>query len=248
MTPEPGVTYDEAYDGTCWVCGEFGSFVRAARSIREGFPCPACRASLRYQGQAHALLRHVGSEDRSLKEHVSSGALTDVRIYEPGSIGPFRALFASLPRYTTSYYDPHLQAGTSADERHQDLTDLTYPDACMDLVLTSDVFEHVRHPARAFAEVHRVLVPGGAHIFTVPIEHPMPRGTTPRVDVSGAEDVHILPPAYHGSPHGQRHLVYNDFGEDVVDLLSEVGFVTTVERFPSYCASAGRLVTFVSVK
>ena len=45
---------------------------------------------------------------------------------------------------------------------------LSYDDASIDLILSSDVFEHVPDPYRAHAEVHRVLRPGGHHVFTVP--------------------------------------------------------------------------------
>src|SRR5262249_25600166 len=37
-----------------------------------------------------------------------------------------------------------------------------------DLVVTSDVFEHVLDPARGFSKIARTLRPGGAHVFTVP--------------------------------------------------------------------------------
>ena len=36
------------------------------------------------------------------------------------------------------------------------------------MFVTQDVLEHVFHPDRAIAEIHRVLKPGGMHIFTAP--------------------------------------------------------------------------------
>lgn len=120
---------------------------------------------------------------------------------------------------------------------------LTYPSDTFDLVITSDVFEHVRHPYEGFAEVHRVLRPGGAHIFTVPVRWPMREHTIERVDTSGDEDVFLLEPVYH-----RIHLVYNDFGADMLDKLAEIGFATEAIRFESTSRAAARLLTFCSVK
>jgi len=41
------------------VC-ETSEFVRVHRSIREGYQCKHCRSSLRYRGQAEALLKFIG--------------------------------------------------------------------------------------------------------------------------------------------------------------------------------------------
>lgn len=41
-------------------------------------------------------------------------------------------------------------------------------DASYDTVLATEVLEHVPHPERALAEIHRVLKPGGTLLLTVP--------------------------------------------------------------------------------
>jgi hypothetical protein len=89
----------------------------------------------------------------------------------------------------------------------------------------------VRDPLAGFAEVHRVLRPGGSHVFTVPLAWPLPGTSTKRVDTSTEEDVHLLPPRYHGSPHDpQGSLVYTDFGMDLPEVLRGVGFATVVHH------------------
>ncbi len=45
---------------------------------------------------------------------------------------------------------------------------LPFIDACFDGVLGLDIFEHIRHDDRAFAEVRRVLRPGGILVLSVP--------------------------------------------------------------------------------
>ena len=65
--------------------------------------------------------------------------------------------------------------------------------------------------------------------------------TIARVDVSGDEDVFLAKPAYHDG-----HLVYNDFGADLVELLDDIGFDTDVVRFESPDEEASTQLTFCS--
>jgi SAM-dependent methyltransferase len=49
-----------------------------------------------------------------------------------------------------------------------DICALPYPDESFDLVLATDVIEHVDHDDRALREIRRVLRPGGTALLTVP--------------------------------------------------------------------------------
>lgn len=252
--PEQGVADSETFapdffDGVCSICGTEGRFRRTQRAIRESYNCPGCNGSLRYQAQAQAVLAWLGLGAESLVQVGLDRKATELRVFEPGISGPFRKILARSRRYEQSYFWPEIATGQLRDGvRCEDLHALTYADECFDLVISSDIFEHVRHPDLAFSETCRVLVPGGAHIFTVPAQEPLREKTVSRVDVSGDEDVYILPPHYHGSPTGEPSLVYNDFGRDLLDLLSEAGFDADLVRgrFPSEIAS--RVLTFVAVK
>ncbi|MCY4336495.1 MAG: class I SAM-dependent methyltransferase [Litoreibacter sp.] len=51
--------------------------------------------------------------------------------------------------------------------RRADLSRLPFPDACFDVVLAAHVIEHMPDPTRAFAEIYRVLKPGGVVICSV---------------------------------------------------------------------------------
>lgn len=53
---------------------------------------------------------------------------------------------------------------------------LPFPSASFDLVVSSWVFEHLSRPGTTFAEIARVLRPGGRVIFLTPnARHPLPR-------------------------------------------------------------------------
>jgi SAM-dependent methyltransferase len=218
--------------GVCSCCGHAGPFSVEPRALRETFQCESCRASLRYRNQADALLTAYATGERSLTELANARSFASMAIYEPGVSGPFRPLLTTLPAYTTSYYWTDVEPGQARNGvRCENLEALTFPDASFDLIISSDIFEHVRRPLEAFEEIYRVLRPGGRHIFTVPMNWPFEHATVQRVDVSGADDLHLLPAVYHGSPlDPSGSLVYNDFGMDLPFKLTSLGFQVLVQH------------------
>ena len=225
---------DEAlsYIERCTVCGHTGALLRQGRSIRETYRCGNCDASLRYREQARLILEHFSRENsRCVTELANEAKFQKLRIYEPGLIGPFRKIFSKLPGYRDSFFWDDVEPGEFQDSiQCQDLTKLTYKNNTFDLVLSSDIFEHVRKPFAGFKEIDRVLKPGGFHIFSIPVERPMPARTVYRVDTSGSEDVHILPERYHSAPKGGKSLVYADFGEDMAAILALDGIRLQIEH------------------
>jgi hypothetical protein len=216
---------------TCRVCGWQGVFRQHSPLWRETFYCPNCRANLRYRAQAAALLDlHGQGRHASLRALAEAGGLAALAIYEPGITGPLRPHLARAGQYRQSVYAPGA-AATHAGIEAQDLMACTHPDASFDLVVTSDILEHVRRPRQAFAEIRRILRPGGHHVFTIPTPVPLPPHSVARVDSSGETDIHLLPPAYHGSGDGGRSLVYTDFGEDLLADLAALGLPTRIVAY-----------------
>ena len=108
--------------------------------------------------------------------------------------------------------------------RCEDVQRLSYADACFDLCTSTEVLEHVPDDARAFAELCRVLRPGGALVFTVPIGDAA--YTVERARLLDGRVQHLAPPSYHGDPlrPGPGILCYRDYGRDIVDRLRAAGF------------------------
>lgn len=218
------------FDKKCSVCGWKGQFVRNHNSVREGYCCGNCRASLRYREQTKCIIDKFSDSPltMSLESIVKSEGFAELSIYEPGIIGPFRKYFNKLKNYHNSYYWPEIECGGLFNGVVcQNLESLTYDENSFDLVITSDILEHVRQPSKAFSEIYRVLKPGGYHIFTVPILWPLDKKTVSRVETSTSKDIHILPPHYHSSPVDKKgSLVYTDFGIDILSFLDSIGFIT----------------------
>ena len=241
------LSYPHSYVGICNICGWSGPFIQAHRSIREGFACGGCRGSLRYRAQAEAILSLFNDAHPNLVKLVDDPAWQQLQIYEPGVTGPFRQFFRGADWYTQSFYWEDVRPGQQRDGLVcQDLTRTTYEDCTFDLIITSDIFEHVRKPLDGFREMHRILKPGGYHIWSVPAVDPLPPETVSRIDTTTDDDIPILPLVYHGSGmSGGRSVVYTDFGEDVPELLEQTSQSTLLRRYQPD-KSVRPLVTFVS--
>jgi SAM-dependent methyltransferase len=139
--------------------------------------------------------------------------------------------------YRASEYfgEGHKSGEIVRGKMHQDLMALSFESGTCDLVLSSDVFEHIPYPYRAHAEVYRVLKPRGRHIFTVPFyttryldEH------RTSIDADGTI-THLKPPMHHGDPvRAEGALVHNIFALEMLVRLAEVGFHTNVYQIHSY--------------
>ncbi len=222
-----GVSSDDAvnYSGICAVCGREGVFTLRGWPPRENYECAGCGSTLRYRHQAEVLVTlYSRAGGKALSGLVHEPQFRELSVYEPGITGPFRTYLSSLPDYIQSYYRADVAPGGFRHGiRCEDLEQLTLQDRSVDLVITSDIFEHVRRPWHAFAEVHRILRPGGRHVFTVPFDPK--HATRPRVDVSDDGDVLLMPRRYHGSPvDPDGSLVYTDFGQDLPARLEFLRF------------------------
>lgn len=238
----------DSYFDSCAVCGTLQVFERTTYAIRETYRCKTCKALLREREQAQAIINIFGrGTAKSIAELIQCPDFAVARIYEPGTAGPFRSYFKQLSYYYQSdFYENPEDAAKNSLFPHQNLEALTYADEAFDLVISSDILEHVRRPEVAFAESARVLRVGGYNIFTVPLQDPIPLKTAVRVAVDGDLDIPLLPEHYHGNGKGGRSLVYTDFGADIIEMLSTVGFNASFQRPQSQSSVANRVVTVVA--
>jgi SAM-dependent methyltransferase len=155
------------------------------------------------------------------------------RVYELSSRGPlFECLRREVADFSFSEYFEDVPPGGVRDGvRCEDVQQLTFADASFDLVTSTEVFEHVPDDRKGFSEIRRVLRPGGAFIFTVPLS-PAAR-TVERAVLSKGCIEHLLAPEYHDDRIRGRGsvLVFRDYGADIVERLRVSGFATArIER------------------
>ena len=207
--------------GFCPVCDSRTLFVEAGPWLRDQYLCARCRSIPRYRALT-IVLNEIFPSWPSLTIHEGSPS------------GPASAKFRRECRgYSASQYLlPQVPRGEQAgDVTCQDLESMTLPDESIDVLITQDVFEHLLRPELAAKEIARVLRPGGAHIFTVPVYRG--RSTLVRAVPSDTGVRHLEPPDYHGNPVDPNgSLVVREWGDDLVDFITvSCGLKTEVYPF-----------------
>lgn len=183
----------------CGACQSLTVFV-ALGADPEFHLCIRCRANQRYE----LLARHLRATFPDIRQ---------LDILELDDRSPLRRYLVEAHTYARSYYRDNISPGEKRPDGVvcQDITRLTYPDASLDLIVSSDVLEHVPDVSAAFRETARVLRPGGAHLFTVP-----PRPVTKqRAKLESGRVIHLTEPDYHRDPLNPAGvLAFWDFGPD----------------------------------
>ena len=201
----------------CNLCGYQGKFLNPEQE-REGYHCANCSASSRNRTVMFALGRMLGYADTPVYLWPQR---KDLKVLEPCPRGP-QAMFL---RDKFDYYAPEFDAEkikAGADPKEfADLQNLAFADETFDVIITSDVFEHVREDVKGYREVYRALKKGGTFVLTVPYDHHREK-TIVRVAVEGDKDIFLMEPRYHGG--GGSTLAYREYGRDLLELLRSVGF------------------------
>jgi SAM-dependent methyltransferase len=208
----------QANRGYCPTCESRTWFVEEQPWKRDYYRCVICGSIPRYRLLVHVLNEYFkGWEDQRIHECSPGGAAS-------------RLIRTKCRNYSSSHYFEDVPRGEYRGEhRSEDLSDLTFSDASLDLFITQDVFEHVIDPASAFKEICRVLKPGGAHVFTVPW-YPQLKENRVRARVENGRIIHVEEPIYHRNPiSSQGSLVTTDWGIRFPDFVyQESGMFTTV--------------------
>jgi len=200
------------HQGFCPCCEQESTFIAKHHWLRDYFKCINCNSIPRER----ALMRVIEQEYpnwRILKIHESS----------PGNRGHSVKLKNEATHYIESQFFVDKPLGTLIDTvRNEDLENLTFPDHSFDLVITSDVMEHVYNPEKAFKEIYRTLKPGGAHIFSVPLINKHNKTQHWATKDKNGEPNFLFEPEWHGNPINKKGSpVTMHWGFDIVDFIKE---------------------------
>ncbi len=170
---------------------------------QQGLTCVACGSNLRTMALAEAVMRHFQTNrDVSFREWAARTPYRKLsRVVEVNAAGQLTGFFAGWSDHQVASY-PEV-----------DMMSLPFRSGVLDVVLHSDVLEHVPDPLQGLRECRRVLRSGGACIFTVPLLSG--RLTRRRAG---------MPASYHGSPSAERCLVETEYGADVWTEVLAAGF------------------------
>ena len=190
--------------------------------LREGLVCKRCGLSNRLRLLYKAIEDYCGGRS----------ALGSKRIFVAERLSTFYYRLAErVPHLTGSeYLNPALKSGETQligdiNVTHQDLCNTSFKDNSFDIVVHTDVLEHVADYRRALSESFRIISPGGATIFTTPFLHGRYEHEIRATLSANGVISHHLPAGYHGNPLDPAgSLVYQTFGWQLLDDLRAAGF------------------------
>lgn len=170
---------------------------------QQGHVCIACQSNLRSRTLAAALLDYFKFKGTLQEFCATSRQARSLRLLELNEAGSLSSRLARFRRHTLARY-PEV-----------DMQALPHHNESWDIVLHSDVLEHVHNPLLGLRECYRVLVAGGVLIYTIPIVYG--RLTRNRQG---------LPPSYHGAPEQSQQdwKVQTEYGADFWLQPIEAGF------------------------
>jgi SAM-dependent methyltransferase len=224
---------------------------------REGQICISCGASVRVRQLARVLVSLLFEAKTgpvlSVREGVAEGRFQNLKLAEVNSCGALHKFLSGIPDLAYSEFLPE-----DPSTAHENLLSLTYADESFDFLLHSDTVEHVPDVDRAFAEIWRVLKPGGTCIFSIPWVRDgretlirarvWQNGELAATSSGGPVEAveHLLPPSYHGGSYQstKQYLVFYEFGAGFLSHLDALGFQTGLVELPENPAA----VTLVARK
>lgn len=222
----------------CCVCGDSGALhfdmpdgdlARhfGVNKLRETLSCKSCGSTNRQRTLAYTLIsllrRRLACDGTALSQLSYHGK--PIEIWDTDTFSPLCRRLGSIANITLSKYLPEAPFGLelAAGVFNIDLQRINFESSRFDVILSSDVMEHVRDDRSAHLEIFRCLKPGGAYVFTVPYIQQNSR-TIRLVDTSTHQDIFLEPPHYHGDPITGNILSYRIYGRDLIQQLGEIGF------------------------
>lgn len=202
-------------EGFCPICDEKVIFRSKYDWLRDHFTCSKCESIPRERALMQTIKTYFPGY-RDLIIHESS----------PGNRGVSVKLQSVCLNYSASHFYKNLPLGKhhpTHGYRCEDLENLSFADGEFDLFVTQDVMEHIFNPAKAFKEIARVLKPGGAHVFTVPLVNKDKRSERWASLGEQNETVFHHVPEYHGNPiDSEGSLVTMHWGYDITEYIMAV--------------------------
>lgn len=198
--------------GNCICCDKDVYFIARNPWLRDHFRCSNCHSIPRERALMFVIEKEY-PEWESLKILESS----------PGRRGHSIKLKKKCKNYHQSHYHMHKPLGAMIDGfQNENLENLTFDDNVFDLIITSDVMEHIYNPEKAFKEIHRILKPGGAHIFSVPLINKHKKTITWATKGENGDPKFLYEPEWHNNPVDKKGSpVTMHWGFDIVDIIKE---------------------------
>jgi SAM-dependent methyltransferase len=239
---------------TCPVCGSLTLITAVGENLRETCKCLRCKSTNRQRQIAFVICKAVSAmTGRRMTSLPDIASLAEFVVYNTEAGRQIHNRLSVMKNYVCSeYFGDNYRSGDKVGDRmHQDLMSLSFEDRSIDLVISSDVFEHIPDPYRAHKEIHRVLRAGGRHVFTVPfLQTEFLDDARTMIDLKG-NVVLLKEPLYHGDPiRPEGALVHRIFSLEMLVNLRKIGFRTNLYKLykPSLGIVGSNALVFEAIK
>jgi len=156
-------------------------------------------------------------------------------VREAWEMSTYGATLNFLRKHVEHVYESEYIEGKMSGEivdgiLNQDVQETSFSDSSLDLITSNQVFEHVPDDRKGYVECFRVLRPGGALLFTVPL-YDIP-ATEKLAEIRNGELIYFTKPEYHDSrATGPQSILtfWHHSLNDIAERVSSVGFDVTVE-------------------
>jgi SAM-dependent methyltransferase len=208
------------HSGSCPICGHDVVFTAKNQWFRDSLLCSGC-GSIPRERALFKVISDYFPNYQQLTIHESS----------PANRGASPKLKKECPNYSSSQFFPKVTPGSidsSTGFRCENLEALTFPDNSFDIFVTQDVMEHIFDYEKAFKEIARVIKPGGAHIFSVPLINKAKKSVCWASRGEDDEIIYHQEPEYHGNPvDAKGALVTMHWGYDIARYISDIAKTPT---------------------
>lgn len=220
FTPETSSTFDVELDaavtadalergtmqGFCNVAASPATFAVTDPNVRENVIANVSGSANRHRMLVCALSTAVfGHPSADLPTVIRTINDQRKRLFLTETTTPLHHAIASLidPSLfiTSEYFGDEYRSGEFVNGTlHVDLQRTSFPDDHFDLIVTSDVMEHVPDAPLAEREIVRILKPGGCYCFTVPLAPTAPEDMVLAALEKNGNLEYFAEPTYHGDP------------------------------------------------
>lgn len=201
------VDYNYAYERT--------SEGRLMPNWRESLECEKCKMKNRVRAAVDLLYNQLAvyNDDRIYVTEQLTSFYTWLKYHYVNAVG---SEYLGVNKVCGKYY---------GQLRHEDITQLSFNNNSLDIVLTFDVLEHVPDTEKSLAEFIRCLKPGGFMIISAPfVLNQYETIVRAKIGENGKTQ-YLHEPEYHGNPTSpvSGSLCYYHFGWQLLDQLRSAG-------------------------